>query len=188
MAGTTRAGSLLRTKLFVPTVQSRLIPRPHLVEKINVGPRPGARQNLTLISAPPGYGKTHLLTAWVQHCPSPVSWISLDEGDDDFDRFISYWIAALQTIHPDFGEDIHPSSNQEDVSVNLLNAISAIPAEVALVLEDFHHIRSERIHRFVGDLLANPVDGFHLIISTRAAFPFPLARLRARAIPLRKKA
>jgi LuxR family maltose regulon positive regulatory protein len=77
------------------------MPRPRLIDRLNAGIRSGHK--LTLISAPAGFGKTTLLSEWINRgdraetCPH-VAWLSLDKGDDDPSRFWRYLIAALQTV------------------------------------------------------------------------------------------
>ena len=92
---------LLRTKFYIPPVRPELVSRPHLVERLNAGPRSGHK--LTLISAPAGFGKTTLLSEWVAGCEQPVAWLSLDEGDNDPARFWVYFVAALQTVQAGIG-------------------------------------------------------------------------------------
>jgi LuxR family maltose regulon positive regulatory protein len=80
------------------------VPRPRLAERLNAG----LHQKLTLLSAPPGFGKTMLLSQWIHQRDEAglslaVAWLSLDEGDNDPARFLSYLIAALQTLHPNIG-------------------------------------------------------------------------------------
>src|SRR5881275_311453 len=93
---------ILTTKLYIPPPPPKVVRRPRLIERLNEGlPR-----KLTLISAPAGFGKTTLLSAWVADCGRPVAWLSLDEGDSDPTRFLTYLVAALQTIAPSIGEDV----------------------------------------------------------------------------------
>ena len=87
---------ILATKLYIPSPRSKLISRPRLVERLNEGLSLGRK--LTLISAPAGFGKTTLVSEWVSDCGLPVTWLSLDEGDNDTTRFLTYLIAALQTL------------------------------------------------------------------------------------------
>jgi LuxR family transcriptional regulator, maltose regulon positive regulatory protein len=61
---------------------------------------------LILISAPAGFGKTTLVSEWVATCGRPVAWLSLDEGDNDPARFITYLVKALQTIQAGIGEGL----------------------------------------------------------------------------------
>ena len=88
------APPLLTTKLYIPPVRPELVPRPRLIERLNAG----LHRQLTLISAPAGFGKTTLLSEWVGSCGRPVAWVSLDEGDNDPACLWAYLIAAVQRV------------------------------------------------------------------------------------------
>ena len=98
------SGDLLQTKLYVPRLRPSFISRPQLSETLNVGLQAGCK--LTLISAPAGFGKTTLVTEWLAGCARPSAWLSLDERDSDLPRFLTYLIAALQTLFPAIGKDV----------------------------------------------------------------------------------
>ena len=85
---------ILTTKLYIPPPRPKAVLRPRLIERLNEG----LQRKLTLISAPAGFGKTTLVSEWVAGCGRPVAWLSLDEGDNDPARFLTYLVAALQTI------------------------------------------------------------------------------------------
>ena len=87
---------LLLTKLYVPPPRPQIVLRPRLVERLNEGLALGRK--LTLISAPAGFGKTTLVSEWASECGLPVTWLSLDEGDNDTTRFLTYLVAALQML------------------------------------------------------------------------------------------
>ena len=98
---------LMMTKLFIPSPGKYLVGRARLVEKLNQSLEPGCR--LTLISAPAGFGKTTLISAWIaalkKSAPErKVAWLSIDEGDNDPVSFWTYVIAALQTQQAGVGE------------------------------------------------------------------------------------
>ena len=93
------SGDLLQTKVYVQRVRPSLVPRPHLVEKLNAG----LDGKLTLISAPAGFGKTTLVASHVARGGHPVAWISLDKDDNREERFLHYLIAALQETDPAIG-------------------------------------------------------------------------------------
>ncbi len=97
---------LLQSKLFVPPTRPALVPRPRLLDKLNEG----LHRKLTLVSAPAGFGKTTLVSEWIAGIGRPVAWLSLDEGDSDPARFLTYLVAALQTIAPTMGEGVRVSS------------------------------------------------------------------------------
>src|SRR6266852_4271417 len=93
---------ILETKLYLPPLRPNVVIRPRLLERLNEG----LHRKLTLIAAPAGFGKTTLLSAWVAGCDRQVAWLSLDEGDSDPTRFLTYLVAALQTIAPTIGAGV----------------------------------------------------------------------------------
>ncbi|MDQ5854419.1 MAG: LuxR family transcriptional regulator, partial [Chloroflexota bacterium] len=94
--------NLLATKLFVPPARANLVRRQRLFDRLQLS----VQGKLTLISAPAGFGKSTLLSAWVARCGRPVAWLSLDEGENDPARFLAYLVAALQTIAPTLGTGV----------------------------------------------------------------------------------
>jgi LuxR family maltose regulon positive regulatory protein len=162
-----------------------LVLRPRLLERLDEG----MRHKCTLISAPAGFGKTTLLAAWTMRCKQVsgqiVSWLSLDEGDNDPQRFWSYFVAALQSVQPAIGSEILPllRSSQplpsETLLVLLVNELAGLSQEVALVLDDYHVIDTPALHHALSFLLDHLPAHMHLLISSRSEPPLPLARLRA---------
>jgi LuxR family transcriptional regulator, maltose regulon positive regulatory protein len=120
---------ILNTKLYFPTPRSKVVLRPHLIDRLNEG----LQGKLTLISAPAGFGKTTLVIEWAATCQRPTAWLSLDESDNDLTRFLTYIISALQTVAPTFGEaflGILQSPQPppaETMLTALLNEINTIP-------------------------------------------------------------
>src|SRR3990172_259994 len=95
---------VLATKLYIPPPRAKIVPRPRLIERLNEGLTAGSR--LTLISASAGFGKTTVVSKWVASCERPVAWLSLDEGDNDITRFLTYLVTALQTIVANTGTGV----------------------------------------------------------------------------------
>jgi LuxR family maltose regulon positive regulatory protein len=178
----------LATKLFIPGPPPKAVSRPRLIERLNEGlcREPGVGQKLTLISAPSGFGKTTLLSEWIPGCERSVAWLSLDEGDNDFARFLVYMVAALRTINANIGEAVlellenpQPSSS-ELILTTLLNEITAIPKDFVFVLDDYHAIDDQAIDNALAYLIEHMPQRMHLVITTREDPAFPLSRLRAR--------
>jgi len=174
---------ILRAKLYVPRGRPDAVPRPRLHERLDEG----ARRDLTLVSAPAGFGKTTLLADWSRHSELPVAWVSLDERDDDPVRFLLYVVAAIGTIHQDFGEttraflsSLQSREELEPVLTALSNEILELPRDFVLVLDDYHAIRSETIHDALAFLLDYSPPPLHLIVAGRASPPLRLPKLRAR--------
>ncbi|MGJ3246193.1 MAG: LuxR C-terminal-related transcriptional regulator [Elainellaceae cyanobacterium] len=184
---------LLETKLYLPQWFADRVSRPRLIDRIH------PQRKLTLISASAGFGKTTLLAEWVAAVPTrPVAWVSLDPSDNDPAVFWTYLITALQKIQPDLGErslSLLQSPQPppiESVLMTLLNELTAVEAEFALILDDYHAIETHAIHDGIGFLLGHLPPHMHLIIASRVDPPLSLARLRShgaltelRAIDLR---
>ena len=93
---------ILATKLYKPVLRPDSVLRPRLIERLNVG----LYGKLTLATAPAGFGKTTVIAEWISSEDLRVAWLSLDEGDNDPVRFLTYVVAALQTIETEIGVDI----------------------------------------------------------------------------------
>src|SRR5215210_4869336 len=100
---------ILATKLYIPPPKA--VQRPRLIERLNEG----LSRKLTLIAATAGFGKTTLVSEWVAGLHGcgrypggnpQIAWLSLDEGDSDPARFLSYLVGALQTIAPGIGQSV----------------------------------------------------------------------------------
>src|SRR5206468_5230027 len=179
---TTPADPLLATKLHVPRPPLQLVRRPHLVERL----QQTVELQLTLIAAPAGFGKTTLLSAWLQDAPVSPAWVSLDSGDDDPTRFWSYTLAALDAAHVGLGAiglSLLQSPQPPPLEIILtavINSLAALPEELVLVFDDYHVITAQSIHASVTFLLDHLPVHLHLVIATRADPPLPLARLRSK--------
>ena len=174
--------TLLLTKLFVPSPRPNFVSRPRLIKRLNEG----LSCNVTLISAPAGFGKTTLVSEWVAVCERPAAWLSLDEGDNDPIRFLTYLVAALQTITANVGEGVlsvlqsPQPPKTESLLIELLNDITAIPDNFILVLDDFHVIESKPVEETLTFLLNHLPPQMHLVITTREDPSLPLPRYRVR--------
>ena len=174
---------ILATKLYIPPSRPNRVERPRLIARLNEGLAAGCR--LTLISAPAGFGKTSLVSEWIEACGRPAAWLSLDEGENDPTRFLSYLIAALQTIKPGLADDLlallqSPQAPQtESILIPLLNEVATIPENFILVLDDYHALDSKSVDEILAFLLKHQPPRMHLAIATREDPPLPLARLRA---------
>ncbi len=174
---------ILATKLYIPRLRPHVVIRPRLIERLNEG----LHRKLTLISAPAGFGKTTLASAWVASCDRQVAWLSLDEGDSDPTRFLTYLVAALRTIAANIGEGVlgvlqspQPTHQPPTASIltALLNEITTIPDNFVLVLDDYHVIDAKPIDHALTYLVEHLPPQMHLAIATREDPPLPLARLR----------
>ncbi|MBK7318822.1 LuxR C-terminal-related transcriptional regulator [Candidatus Villigracilis affinis] len=176
--------TIIKTKINLPVLRRNLVLRKRLLtllsEKIKQG------HKLTLISAPAGFGKTTLVSEWIASGEIPAAWISLDENDSDPSRFLTYLIAALQTLIFGVGDGVLAAlqSSQpvaaKDLLTTLLNELSSIEDGFILVLDDFHAIDSKAVDDLLAFLVDHMPPQMHLVITTREDPFLPLARLRAR--------
>lgn len=177
---------LLETKFFVPVASHALIPRPRLMALLDTYPR----RLLTLVSAPAGFGKTTLLSEWVQALAPEsirVAWVSLDEQDNDLVRFWRYVLTALDRLRPGMCTDLvtclrtQPSPPLPCLLTKLINRLVQIPEQMLLVLDDYHMITNQVVHTSFTSLVEHLPARLRVVLSTRVDPPFPLSRLRARS-------
>lgn len=183
---------LLETKFIIPPTRPALVARPHLLEQLNNG----LHHKLTLISAPAGFGKTTLVTEWLEHLAggtgkenrnkNRIAWLSLDEGDNNLGRFLTYFTTALNRIkgsNTNIGERVltmiqSPIPPAEIILTSLINGIATIPDRVVLVLDDYHRIEARPVHKALEFLLDNLPPQMHMVIVTRVDPLLPLSSLR----------
>ena len=173
---------LLRTKISIPQIPPGFVSRPRLTERI----QRGVAGPLTLLAAPAGFGKTHLLIEWTKESRVPVAWLTLDADDNDLSRFFRYLIGALQTLEPALGEealDFTQSSKGGGLEVGLtllINELTALPQGMALVLDDFQALENPAALQGVSFLLKYLPSNLHLIIASRSEPELELTLLRAK--------
>ena len=180
----TMFGPILATKLYIPPPRPKVVIRSRLIERLNEGLL--ASRKLTIISAPAGFGKTTLVSEWIASSGRPAAWLSLDEGDNDPTRFLTYLISALQMIAANIGAGVlgalqspQPPST-ESLLTTLLNEITTIPDSFILVLDDYHVIDAKPVDSALTFMLEHLPRQMRLVIATREDPQLPLARLRVR--------
>jgi len=185
--------NILSTKLHRPTPPPRRVERLAILDQLNEGLKLG--RPVTLVSAPPGFGKTTCISEWLSELALPAAWLSLDADDNAPERFFVYLSAALAKANgtgqtfPQLREieGMLRSGQQppaEAVAAALVSDIEAMPHSCLLVLDDFHVIRERYILKvfeklITGLFLPNIQQPLHLVILTREDPALPLARLRA---------
>jgi LuxR family maltose regulon positive regulatory protein len=184
--------------MIIPPVSQKVVRRPRLIERMNSGFR-GDDDNfackLTLVSAPAGYGKTTLVAGWLAELAADdsahnLTWLSLGATDNDFARFFSYLIVALQQIDTAIGAEIQPILESdtdhpvEPLITALVNDIAAWggtrrPGQrCVLVLDDYYLITEFSIHTALDFLIDHLPPCMQMVIMTRVDPPIPLGRLR----------
>ncbi|MCE7983348.1 MAG: helix-turn-helix transcriptional regulator [Caldilinea sp. CFX5] len=214
---------ILATKLYIPPPRPTLVRRPRLLARLNAA----LQHKVTLISAPAGYGKTTLVSSWIadpartsfglpildfgvgspenpsiqnqkSKIKNQIAWLSLDESDNDPVRFLTYLVAALQTLAPHWGVGVlallqSPQPPPLATTLTMLvNEIAALPDQLVLILDDYHLIDAApngggllgaplgTVDQALTFLIEHLPPPMHLVITTREDPQLPLARLRAR--------
>jgi len=173
--------TLIQTKLHRPRLRADLVERPRLLTQLECG----AEHKVTLISAPAGYGKTTLLCQWLETCPHPSAWLSLDENDSGLDAFVSYFVAAVQSAYPDacagVRELLHAPSSPlwEHTASVLVNDLAELPNALTLALDDYHFIHEPHVHQFLAQVIRYLPEKVHLAVASRIDPPLALDHLRA---------
>jgi LuxR family maltose regulon positive regulatory protein len=173
---------LIRTKLHRPPMTKDHLRRERLLDRLEKN----RQRPLTLVSAPAGYGKSTLLSCWLESCDVPSAWISLDNNDNDLRVFLAYLLAAVQTQFPAAGQKtgaLLNSSKLPPLSVmahSLINELDQIDRSFLLVLDDYHVISDQAAQGLIAELLQHPPGPLHLVLSSRVDPMLPLARFRAR--------
>ncbi len=172
----------LTTKLFIPPTRKGLVHRQRLINRLTQG----IDGKITLVSGPAGFGKTTLLAEWVSQSKRSVGWVQLDEGDNNWNRFILYLIKAFQKISDGFANEVvdmlysAKPPKSEIFLPYFINQIAEIRAPLLIVLDDYHVITETQINDLILTILENQLPQMHLVISTRSDPPWPLARWRTR--------
>ena len=181
---------LLQIKLAIPRPHPRLVERERLLTRLDAG----LAGRITVLVAPPGFGKSTLLAAWLArrmpvHDPAHTihaAWLTLDAGDNDPQLFLRYLIAALQGIAPALGAhalrllDSSNQGNERAALPLLMSDLALLPAQSILILDDYHAIETPAIHDMLTLLAERMPPNLHLLIASRTDPPLPLARMRAR--------
>ena len=168
------------SKLYRPRVGSRAVHRARLLTQLDVA------AGLVVVIAPAGYGKTTLLSTWLETCTLPSAWLSLDDQDDDLILFGLYLTAAVRTLFPAACQDtlelLHGMTTPpaDVISRSLSNDLSALPHEFILVLDDYHVIHNPAIHTLMAELTRHLPQPLHLVLAARTDPALLLSSLRAR--------
>jgi LuxR family maltose regulon positive regulatory protein len=173
--------AMLLTKLHMPHIGNSIVHRTELFEKLNEG----LSRKLILISAPAGFGKSSLMSDWIEQQKIPTAWFSIDNNDNDIVEFLNYVISSIQSLNPEFGRNAlellkSPNLPSPLSVINLLiNEIVDIKKDFLLVFDDFHLINNIEINNLVSHFIEHIPSNIHLAILSRSDLNLPIARLRS---------
>ncbi|SFJ80598.1 LuxR family transcriptional regulator, maltose regulon positive regulatory protein [Paenibacillus sp. UNC496MF] len=167
--------TLLKTKMRAPRAKDGAVQRERLHRLLDAG----LAGRLTAVCAPAGYGKTTLLAAWTRGLGHPAAWLSLDELDNDPGRFWRYAVHAPDEALPEGSlprsiplAKALPSVSAATFLDCLIHELFAVATPVTLVLDDYHAIANDEIHRSLTYLLDYLPTHAHVLIASRAELPF----------------
>jgi LuxR family transcriptional regulator, maltose regulon positive regulatory protein len=180
--------ALISTKFHVPLTLGRITLRPRLDASLDESLLAGCR--LVLVTAPAGFGKSTLISTWIQKQAVAYSWLSLDNSDNEPRQFLSYFLGALQKIDASLGisqinriqtaDSADSEAVYADVMTCLVNEIALLPGSFILILDDCHLLKNPLILRLLAFLIERQPPQMRLILLTREDLPLPISRLRVR--------
>ena len=183
LSSKTLSDPIINTKLHRPPVDRNYVYRPHLTAQLdNHRGKP-----LILVSASAGYGKSALISSWLEKYTNPVAWLSLSENDSDLRTFTNYFVAAVHKHFPEACQNTQALLKNldlpsfETLGASLLNELDRIKQPFILVLDDYYLIREMAVHKLIAQILKHPPQFFHLVIVGRRDPPLPVASLRAQS-------
>lgn len=174
---------LAATKLRPPALPDSLVARPRLDALLDDGV--GGQVRLVLVSAPAGSGKSTVLASWLSGRSEAVAWLQVEGSDSDPARFWAYVVQAVTAAAPHLsshlGSAVAGSAGDELVVVTaLVNALIELAEPLVLVVDDYHLIEADAVHRGVERLVELSPPGLTLVLATRTDPPLRLSRLRVR--------
>jgi LuxR family maltose regulon positive regulatory protein len=172
---------MLLTKLHRPQVTREHVYRDHLIDLLNKN----MYKPFTLVSAGAGYGKSMLISSWLEKSKIPYAWVSLSDEDNEIRGFMECISTSVQKVFPKAlihlnnyvqAAELPPMSK---IAESLINGLDEIAKEFVLVLDDYHLIQNEQINELINQLLQFPPQLMHLVIICRSDPFLNLSSLRA---------
>jgi LuxR family maltose regulon positive regulatory protein len=174
------ASDLMVSKLRRPLLRPGIVDRPLLIERLARGDyRP-----IVSVVAPPGYGKSTLLSQWAERSTQPFAWVTVEEPDNDPKVLLTYVAEALDEIEP-IDERVFDalassaSSVPGSVVPRLGLALASMFSPVVLVLDDVHVLHNRECLSALSVLADHVPAGSRLVVAGRADLLPRVARLRA---------
>jgi LuxR family transcriptional regulator, maltose regulon positive regulatory protein len=172
------ADRVLQAKIIAPSVPGWMVPRPRLQKRIDEG----TAGPLTVVTGPPGAGKTMAVASWAAARPGPMAWITLDHYDSNPKVFWATVVAALRnagvTLRRVSAAPARTAAADHVFLLRLASELAAQDPPVALVLDDLHLVAAPGLMEGLQYLLRNARPGLRLVICSRTDPLLALHRYR----------
>ena len=171
---------MLQTKLHRPPLSLEHVFRFRLIDELNKN----IYKPFSLVCAPAGYGKSMLVSSWIEESKHPSAWLSLSDDENDY-RTSLFLIASIQKVFPGKLDKTESLVNAPELPSNkliahtLINELDQIQENYIVILDDYHLIHNESIHQLIDELLRYPPENLHLCMLTRRDPPLRIKNLRA---------
>jgi LuxR family maltose regulon positive regulatory protein len=177
---------LSTSRITKPAVAANIIDRQRLYQRLDCWQEVRA----IVIHAPAGYGKSSLVSRWLDQrgLADRTAWLALDEDDNDPRDFVRHLAAALEQMIPNALALVQPILHDVHAPVEramqlLCTAVQeragARHQPILLILDDLHFIETPAVHTLIASCLEHGPDALHLILMARRRTALPLARLVA---------
>jgi LuxR family transcriptional regulator, maltose regulon positive regulatory protein len=171
---------LVEAKLTPPRLRPGTVERPRIMDALDAG----VDAPLTLVAAPPGFGKTTAVRAWCARRGAAVAWVTLDGQDNDPDVLWTYVMTAVDRVRPGLGRTAlqrlrAAGTSTEGCVDELMNGLAAYGSEIAIVLDDLHAVTDRDCLASLDYALTQLPPGTHVIAIARTDPDLRLSRLRA---------
>ena len=171
---------LLTSKYSLPDCPEHTLPRPRLLSLLDES----HSDQLLLVTAPAGYGKTTLISSWALALDTPVAWFSLDSSDNDPGQFCRYLVESVHRATGNGVPETHKllaAQQRPDAALiisQMLAELRGLPSELRIVLDDYHQIDNPAVHDATRFLLRHAPAGIGIVLTSRSQPPLGLASLR----------
>jgi LuxR family maltose regulon positive regulatory protein len=141
-------------------------------------------KRVTVISAPPGSGKTSLLRAWADGSTNArrVAFVSVDRDQQDAQRFWRDVLDAIRSPAPSIDAETQPAATAaldgDQAAERVRSELDEQLEPVVLIIDDLHELRSADALRELEHLLAILPSSARLVLSSRRDPPIRLHQLR----------
>ena len=171
------AFALIESKFHPPGVRPGIVVRTALVERLAA-----TRVPVITVAAPPGYGKTTLMSQWAERIGSRAAWLSCDDGDNDPVVLLSALAVALDRIgrvDPSIFSALASAGADITVVPRFVSAVASVQPPVTVLLDQAEAVTNRQCLNTIAEFALRLPPGWQLGLASRTVVPLPTARLRA---------